>query len=105
MALRTSRKMFLVTPHQMNHLSQPAENQMIRRVAENDLDSKMRDILSAQGLNAYEKIQKSKALLQRYLALIKQGEKEDRHITLTLSNMLEEKEEDGEEEGFENKPG
>ncbi|KAI3375742.1 hypothetical protein L3Q82_004041 [Scortum barcoo] len=55
-----------------------------RRTAEDDLDESMRKILNEPGLSSYEKIKKYDALLQRYLSLMKQGQKEERRMTLTL---------------------
>jgi hypothetical protein len=48
----------------------------IRQTAEKDLDTAMKDILNQKGLNPYDKVQKYTNLLQRYLALVKQGERD-----------------------------
>lgn len=97
--------MFLVTPQQLNRLNHSVPSasnaEIMRHTVENDLDEKMRAILNEDGMNAYEKIKKYNALLQRYLALVKQGEKEERHITLTVakdSEALKQRVEGGEEE-------
>lgn len=102
--------MFLVTPQQLNRLNHSVPSasnaEIMRHTVENDLDEKMRAILNEDGMNAYEKIKKYNALLQRYLALVKQGEKEERHITLTVakdSEALKQRVEGGEEEEEEEK--
>lgn len=78
-------KMFLVSPHQLKRLTQPAESS-IRQTAEDDLDERMRAILQQPGLNSYEKVKRYEALLQRYLTLLKQGQKDERRVTLSLSS-------------------
>lgn len=84
MSLRTAQKMYLVSPHQFKRLT-PSETS-IRQTVEEDLDSKMREILNEPGLSSYEKIKKYDALLQRYLALMKQGQQEEPRVTLTLQH-------------------
>jgi len=74
--------MFLISPHQFKHLTQPETS--IRQTAEDDLDNKMRAILDESGMTSYEKIKKYDALLQRYLTLIKQGQMEEPRMTVTL---------------------
>ena len=74
--------MFLISPHQFKHLTQPETS--IRQTAEDDLDNKMRAILDKSGMTSYEKIKKYDALLQRYLTLIKQGQMEEPRVTVTL---------------------
>lgn len=86
MALRTSQKMFLVAPHQLNRLTQPESS--IRQTAEDDLDAKIKAILNEPGLSSYENITKYNTLLQKYLTLMKQGQKEERRVTLTLQRDL-----------------
>lgn len=65
------QKMFLVSPHQLNHLPQL-----------DYLDTRMRTILNEPGLNPYEKIKKYNALLQ--LTLVKQDKMDELRVTLTL---------------------
>lgn len=74
--------MFLVPPHQLNRMTQPAAT--IRETVEDELDVKMRAVLDEQGLTPDEKIKKYNALLQRYLTLMKQGQRDQRRVTLTL---------------------
>lgn len=71
--------MFLVTPQQMKNLGRTVLVETppnMKREAENDLDAKMRAVLDENGLEPYEKIKKYNILLQRYLALTKQGEQQ-----------------------------
>lgn len=63
MAQRAANKMFLVSPHQLNRMTQS-----IRQTAGEDLDEKMRAILNDKGLSSYEKIKRYDALPRRYLA-------------------------------------
>ena len=82
MALKNTQKMILNTPQQLNRLTHPAPS--IRETVEDDLDQKMRSVLDDLGLNSHEKIKRYKALLQRYLTLIKQGQREQPRVTLSL---------------------
>ncbi|KAF0032065.1 hypothetical protein F2P81_016620 [Scophthalmus maximus] len=50
------------------------ETPSVRRTAENDLDVQMRTILNEAGQDPYEKMKKYNALLQRFLALNRQGD-------------------------------
>ncbi|KAL7403274.1 hypothetical protein ABVT39_027083 [Epinephelus coioides] len=103
--------MFLVTPQQLSRMSQTlgnnnnnydGESQAMRRMAENDLDAKMRDILNEWGLNPYEKIKKYNALLQRYLTLVKQGEEERRLYLKTVRGLPRDSDEPEEKKTDEN---
>lgn len=49
----------------------------IKHSAEDDLDAKMRDVSNEPGFNSRERVKKYDALLQRYLNLVKQGQKEE----------------------------
>ena len=84
-----AQKMFLVSPHQLRHLT-PSAVTSIRQNAEDDLDQSMRTVLNEQGLNPDEKIKKYDALLQRYLSFMKQGRKEERRVTLSVQPEREE---------------
>ncbi|GLD55523.1 uncharacterized protein AKAME5_002856900 [Lates japonicus] len=66
----------------LNRLTQPASS--IRETAEDDLDARMRAILNEQGVSSHEKIKKYNTLLQRYLNFMKQGQRDERRVTLTL---------------------
>lgn len=75
--------MFLITPHEMNKLTR-GDSTSIRQVAEDDLDERMRAILNDRGLSLYEKVKRYEALLHRFLTLAKQGQNDERQITLQL---------------------
>ena len=77
--------MFLVSPHQLKRLTQPAKPS-IRQTVEDDLDERMRAILREPGLSSYEKVKRYEALLRRYLTLMKQGQNEERQVTLRLQS-------------------
>ncbi|MEQ2276458.1 hypothetical protein XENORESO_021498, partial [Xenotaenia resolanae] len=87
MSLKTSQKMFLISPHQFKRLTQ--SDTSIRHTAEENLDADMRAILNEPGLTSYEKIKKYDALLQRYLTLLKQGVNEEQRVSLTLQRDTE----------------
>ena len=78
-------KMFLITPHEMSRLSR-TESNSIRQTAEDDLDEKMRSILDEKGMTSYEKVKRYEALLHRYLSLMRQGQKDERRVTLKLQS-------------------
>ena len=77
--------MFLISPHQLKRLTQPVEPS-IRQTVEDDLDERMEAILREPGLSSYEKVKRYEALLRRYLTLMKQGQNEERQVTLCLQS-------------------
>ena len=77
--------MFLISPHQLKRLTQPVEPS-IRQTVEDDLDERMEAILREPGLSSYEKVKRYEALLRRYLTLMKQGQNEERQVTLRLQS-------------------
>ena len=88
-----ANKMYLVPQQELDRLKiqvQGPEN--IRQTKENDLDTAMKDILNRKGLNPYDKVQKYTNLLQRYLSLVKQGERETGHLTISLQDPLKDDE-------------
>jgi len=97
MSLRKVQKMFLVSLHQLNRMTQPPAT--IRETAEDDLDVKIRAVLNEPGLTPNEKIKKY-ALPQRYLTLMKQGQRDQRRVTLTLQREHPDKQ--GDETKFSN---
>ena len=92
--------MFLVPQHQIDILKHHHQHQQqqhhqqqqyhdqntasVRQVAQNDLDRAMSDILNLPDIDAYEKAKKYSQVLHRYLALVRQGEREKSVITLSL---------------------
>ena len=77
-----ANKMYLVPQQELDRLKKTNAGapENIRQTAENDLDTAMKDILNQKGLNPYDKVQKYTNLLQRYLSLVKQGERERQAI-------------------------
>lgn len=75
--------MFLISPQQLERLRRPTPD--IRMKAEQDLDEKIKDVLEDRSLSQYEKIKKYESLMQRYLSLVKQGEKEIQNTAVTLA--------------------
>ena len=78
--------MFLLSPQQLNCLTR--SEQTIRNLAEDDLDAKIRAVLNEPELNPHESVKKYDTLLQSYLNLVKQGQKEEKRVTVTLHKGL-----------------
>lgn len=88
-----ANKMYLVPQQELDRLKKQVQGpENIRQTAENDLDTAMKDILNQKGLNPYDKVQKYTNLLQRYLSLVKQGERETGHLTISLQDPLKDDE-------------
>ena len=84
-----ANKMYLVPQQELDRLKKQLQgSENIRQKAGNYLDTAMKDILNWKGLNAYDKVKKYTNLLQRYLALVKQGERENNHLSLSLPDPL-----------------
>ena len=65
--------MFLVPQHQIELMrSNPTPRQTLRETVQNDLDEKMRTILADNNDNVYNKAKRYSAVLQRFLALVRQ---------------------------------
>lgn len=82
-----TQKMFLVPQHQMDSLKPSLHDQRpgsIRQSVENDLDRAMSDVLKQPDTDMYEKAKKYAGILQRYLAVVRQGEREKNVLTLSL---------------------
>lgn len=88
-----TQKMYLVPQHQIESLKQlhqqphqPSHtpNVSLRQSSLNALDQAMSDILKQPDINVYEKAKKYSSILQRYLAMVKQDEREKTVITLSL---------------------
>lgn len=83
--MQHTQKMFLVPQHQLDLLKQQQQNPAsIRQVAQNELDQAMANVLELPDTDMYEKAKKYAAILQRYLTLVKQGEREKAVLTLSL---------------------
>ena len=70
--------MVLIPQHQMELLkSSDAPRRTLREAVQNDLDEKMRAILSDSHADVYNKAQRYSSVLQRFLALVRQEEREN----------------------------
>lgn len=79
-----AQKMFLVPQQQLNLLRRPSTHESIRETVENELDRTIRGILDQKTEDVYEKAKKYSAALQRFLTIVKQGEREQNTLTLSL---------------------
>lgn len=86
-----TQKMFLVPQHQIELLKQQQQQHQhepqpssIRRSVQNELDRAMTEVLEQPDTNVYEKAKKYASILQRYLAVVRQGEQEKTMLTLSL---------------------
>lgn len=79
------QKMFLVPQHQLDKLKNlsftPAP---IRQTVENELDQSIREILSRTDMDPHEKAKQYAVALQRFIAIVKQGDKESNILKLSL---------------------
>lgn len=83
--METAEKMFLVPQHQLEKLKfNTSENENIRKSVESNLDVEIRHILSRNDLKDYEKAKLYTATLQKFLNLVKLGDHETAHLTLSL---------------------
>ena len=79
-----AQKMYLVPQHQLDALKQPTPPERLRQTVENELDEAMKNILNLPDLDLHEKAKKYASVLQRFLAMVKQGELEKGVLTLSL---------------------
>lgn len=83
------QKMFLVPQHQLDLLKQPPQHTgNIRQQAQNDLDKEMLQVSQESDIDVYEKAKKYSDILQRYLALVRQGAREKSVLSLSLPEQL-----------------
>ena len=86
-----TQKMFLVPQNQLAALQDPqtsdSSNVSLRQSVQSELDRAMSDILKQQDIDVYEKAKRYSSILQRYLVMIKQGEREKRVITLSMPEV------------------
>lgn len=79
-------KMYLVPQHQIDKLKQPSPQDSelsIRRVAQTELDKEIAHVLDSPCVDIHEKAKKYTNILQRYLSLVRQGEREKTVLTLS----------------------
>lgn len=81
-----AEKMYLVPQHQLEKLKSGNGRENIQQVVENDLDDSVRNILLRTDLNQYEKAKLYTNILSRFLAIVKQGDRETSMLTLALPN-------------------
>jgi len=81
-----THKMYLVPQHQLDALKHTGPRDSVRQTAENELDKAIESVLNRPDTDLHEKAAKYGAVLQRYLALVKQGRHEQGELTLSLSD-------------------
>jgi len=79
-----AEKMFLLPQHQLDKLKFSNTRESIHQVVENDLDLTVRNILQRSDLDHHEKAKMYTTVLQRFLTLSRQGDKESATITLSI---------------------
>lgn len=81
--------MYLVPQKQLDRLKNDTKPLPLRQSVENELDVSMKNVLSKTDLTPHEKVKQYTALLQRFLALVKQGELDTNTLTLSLPQASE----------------
>nr|DAC81396.1 TPA_asm: acintoc2 [Pimephales minnow adintovirus] len=79
-----AEKMYLVPHHQLGKLRSDNVRENIQQTVENDLDGAIRNILLRTDLDPYEKAKLYANTLNRFLAIVKQGDRESSVLTLSL---------------------
>lgn len=79
-----AEKMYLVPQHQLEKLKNENVRESIQQVVENDLDASIRNILLRSDLTQYEKAKLYSNILNRFLTIVKQGDRENNILTLSL---------------------
>ena len=80
-----THKMYLVPQHQLDALKHTQPRDSVRQTAENELDKAIAMVLNTPDTDLYEKAARYGAVLQRYLSMIKQGQREHGELTLSLA--------------------
>ena len=81
-----THKMYLVPQHQLDALKHTPPRDSVRQTAENELDKAIATVLNTPSTDLYEKAARYGAVLQRYLSLVKQGQREHGELTLSLAD-------------------
>jgi hypothetical protein len=81
-----THKMYLVPQHQLDALKHNQPRESVRQTAENDLDKDIATVLNTPDTDLYAKAARYGAVLQRYLSMIKQGQREHGELTLSLAD-------------------
>ena len=71
-----THKMYLVPQHQLDALKHTQPRDSVRQTAENELDKAIAMVLNTPDTDLYEKAARYGAVLQRYLSMVKQGQRE-----------------------------
>ena len=79
-----AEKLYLVPQRQLDSLKNNEPPIPLRQSVENELDTSINNVLSRTDLDQHEKAKLYTGLLQRYLALVKQGAVETNALTLNL---------------------
>src|SRR4029434_9607530 len=79
-----AEKLYLVPQRQLDSLKNNEPPIPLRQSVENELDTSINNVLSRTDLDQHEKAKLYTGLLQRYLALVKQGTVETNTLTLNL---------------------
>ena len=81
-----THKMYLVPQHQLDALKHTQPRDSVRQTAENELDKAIAMVLNTPDTDLYEKAARYGAVLQRYLSMVKQGQREHGELTLSLAD-------------------
>lgn len=79
-----AEKMYLVPQNQLDKIQSTNTRENIQQVAENDLDTAIRNILLRTDLDQREKVKLYSNILTRYLTIVKLGDRESSVLTLSL---------------------
>lgn len=84
-----TQKMYLVPQQQLDMLKHQQQETpgSIRQLAQNELDKAMVEVLELSDMDVHEKAKKYGNILQRYLSLVRQGEREKGILTLSTPVM------------------
>lgn len=82
-----AEKMYLVPHHQLDKLKSENARENIQQTVESDLDAAIRNILRRDDLNPYEKVKLYSQTLNRFLTVVKQGDRESGVLTLSLPHL------------------
>ncbi|KAL0146560.1 hypothetical protein M9458_058191 [Cirrhinus mrigala] len=79
-----AERMYVIPQNQMNKLRSGNVRETIQQVVENDLDGAIRRVLQRSDIDPHGKAKLYTNILQRFLAIVKQGDLESGTLTLTL---------------------
>lgn len=79
-----AEKLFLVPQNQIDKLKMSNTRESIQQTVEDDLDLAIRNILNKDNLAAHEKAKLYTSVLQRFLTVVKQGDRASNTLTLAF---------------------